>query len=117
MGLTYLFHRPRFVVVKHISRRIGVNDLGKLVEIAAAMNYCSSAHPIQKSLIFSGPIPDRFTPAEEENCAGRDLVPSPLNPPSGCRFRNKCPYATEILRQRDPELKTGLHGHYAALPP
>lgn len=115
MGLTYLFIAHDLSIVKHISRRIGVMYLGKLVEIADSYELTSQpAHPYTKSLISAIPIPDPQTSRKKKRIVLEGDVPSPLNPPSGCRFRTRCPYATEICAKEEPKLRQIGNGHFAA---
>lgn len=115
MGLTYLFIAHDLSVVKHISNRIGVMYLGKLVELADSNELIfHSVHPYTKSLISAIPIADPKVARASERIVLEGDVPSPLNPPSGCRFRTRCKYATERCAQEVPEWKEVSKGHYAA---
>lgn len=115
MGLTYLFIAHDLSVVKHISNRIGVMYLGKLVELADSYELIfHSMHPYTRSLISAIPIADPKTARANKRIVLEGDVPSPLNPPSGCRFRTRCPYATEKCAAEVPKFKEVSKGHYAA---
>lgn len=115
LGLTYLFIAHDLSVVKHISNRIGVMYLGKIVELAD--NYeliFHSVHPYTKSLISAIPVADPVKSRERQRIILEGDVPSPLNPPSGCRFRTRCRYATDICAQKEPVFTEVAPGHFAA---
>lgn len=114
-GLTYLFIAHDLSVVKHISNRIGVMYLGKLVELADSFELIShSIHPYTRSLISAIPIADPEIARNSKRIILQGDVPSPLNPPSGCRFRTRCPYADEKCSRECPTLKEVSSGHWAA---
>ena len=113
--LTYLFIAHDISVVRHISNRIGVMYLGQMVELAESNELCSHPiHPYTESLLSAGPIPDPDVTRGRQRILLEGEIPSPLNPPSGCRFHTRCPHATDRCRQEQPVLKEQSPGHYAA---
>lgn len=114
-GLTYLFIAHDLSIVKHISNRIGVMYLGKMVELADSYELTfHSVHPYTKSLISAIPIADPEASRKAKRIMLEGDVPSPVNPPSGCRFRTRCPYADELCAAQEPEWKEVSSGHFAA---
>ncbi|MGE5577962.1 MAG: ABC transporter ATP-binding protein [Syntrophothermus sp.] len=112
-GLTYLFIAHDLSVVKHISNRVAVMYLGKLVELADKDTlYEKPLHPYTKALLSAIPIPDPTLQRERMILEGD--VPSPINPPSGCRFHTRCPYAMDICKQEDPAYVDVGDKHFVA---
>jgi peptide/nickel transport system ATP-binding protein len=115
-GLTYLFISHDLAVVRYVSSRIGVMYLGKLVEIGGADEvYLRPAHPYTKGLLDSAPVADPETEQAKVKAGVRGELPSAIHPPSGCRFRTRCPLAQEICAEVEPPLRPfpGT-GHLAA---
>lgn len=115
MGLTYLFIAHDLLVVRHISDRIAVMYLGRMVELADAKEiYDSPLHPYSKSLLSAVPIPDPKIARENKRIILSGDIPSPLNAPSGCPFRTRCPHATEQCAASMPDFKEVSTGHFVA---
>ena len=115
MGLTYLFIAHDLSVVKHISDRIVVMYLGRMVELADSYELTMhSMHPYTRSLVSAIPIADPITARKSKRIILEGDVPSPIDPPSGCRFRTRCPYADERCAAEVPEFKEVTSGHFVA---
>ena len=115
LGLTYLFIAHDLLVVRHISDRIAVMYLGKMVELAPADQiYDRPLHPYSKSLLSAVPIPDPKIARANQRIVLSGDIPSPLNAPSGCPFRTRCPYATEQCAKEMPAFNEVKPGHFVA---
>ena len=115
MHLTYLFIAHDLLVVRHISNRIAVMYLGRMVELANADEiYERPLHPYTKALISAVPVPDPRVARANKRIALAGEIPSPLNAPAGCPFHTRCPYAQEICKQSMPEFKEVEKGRYVA---
>ena len=115
IGLTYLFIAHDISVVRHISNRIGVMYLGNLVELAESYELCNHpVHPYTQTLLSAVPLPDPEKNKTRQRILLEGDIPSPINPPSGCRFHTRCPYATDICKRDMPLLKEYAPGHFAA---
>lgn len=115
LGLTYLFIAHDLSVVRHISDRVGVMYLGSLVELTDSKSlYRKPQHPYTQALLSAIPIPDPEVSRQRHRIVLQGDVPSPINPPAGCKFHTRCPYARDICRQQRPEMLEIEPGHLCA---
>ena len=115
LGLTYLFIAHDVSVVRHISNRIGVMYLGTMVELAESYELNRNPmHPYTQTLLSAVPVPDPQLSRSRQRIILEGDIPSPMNPPTGCRFHTRCPHATEKCRGEVPEFKEYAPDHWAA---
>jgi oligopeptide/dipeptide ABC transporter ATP-binding protein len=115
MGLTYLFVAHDLAMVKYVSDRIAVMYLGQIVELARSEDlYDEPQHPYTKALMSAIPIPDPETEAKKERIILQGEIPNPMNPPSGCPFRTRCPHASVRCALEAPAFREVRPGHWAA---
>jgi len=113
--LTYLLITHNLAVVKHVSNRVGVMYLGKLVEVAPTEElFENPVHPYTMGLISSIPVPDPKLAKSRRKLILLGEIPSPMNPPRGCRFHTRCPYAKEICKTEEPRMEEISRGHYVS---
>ncbi|MCM3340116.1 dipeptide ABC transporter ATP-binding protein [Paenibacillus sp. MER TA 81-3] len=114
-GLTYLFIAHDLSMVKHISDRVAVMYLGKIVELSDSESiYAEPLHPYTRALMSSIPVPDPEIEAQKERIVLSGELPSPIHPPSGCHFRTRCPLASDRCAQAEPPFREAKPGHFVA---
>lgn len=114
-GLTYLFISHDLAIVRHISHRIAVMYLGKIVELARGDQlYESPKHPYTRALLSAVPVPDPDIEARRERVVLSGEVPTPDDPPPGCRFHTRCPQVMDVCRLQEPEFLKAEHSHWVA---
>ena len=115
LGLTYLFIAHDLSVVKHISDRVAVMYLGKIIELATSQElYSQPKHPYTKSLLSAVPIPDPDKSDKKSRIILQGEIPSPINPPSGCKFHTRCPNAKPDCKNSEPLLRQISQNHFCA---
>jgi oligopeptide transport system ATP-binding protein len=115
LGLTYLFIAHDLSVVRHISDRIAVMYLGKVMELAGREElYRNPMHPYTQALLSAVPIPDPVIEEKRKRIILEGDVPTPVNPPKGCHFCTRCPKVMDVCREREPEFRDQGGGHYTA---
>lgn len=115
LGLTYLFIAHDISVVRHISNRIGVMYLGCVVELSTSYELNKNPiHPYTKTLISAVPVPDPQLSRSRQRIVLEGDIPSPMNPPSGCRFHTRCPMAKPQCKESMPQLREVAEGHWVA---
>jgi len=115
LGMAYLFIAHDLNVVRHISKHVGVMYLGSLVEVCESNSlYKNPLHPYTQALLSAIPIPDPEVSRSRHRVVLEGDVPSPINPPKGCKFHTRCPYAMDICRETRPEMIDVENGHRCA---